>query len=289
MRWRGLLLAALLAASAPAAVAADPEVMAFTRDLEARFKAANPDLPVAISGPLTLAIGPNGAKGAVNLDRIYNFCLNNAAIACAATKADFVDNLSKSFAAQTDPAATIVRRENLRLLVREAGYCTEIERAMRTAKTPSEPLTAAFTPDTCLIVMFDAPTSRRVAHLDDMTALGLGRDAAWQLAREQVLAPLPKLAALSVEPNSLNLFTDMPDITSLVLDNKGWAALAARYPGKRIIVTMPDDMALTLMVAPPDTDLADLRRVTQQFFREAQRGISPSLLEWTGTGWEIVP
>ena len=279
-----------LVAMASSACAAKPDPRdAFTSEMAARFQRAYPGLSVTISEPLTLVLKRNGDEMTTNLDRIYNFCQTNAKKPCAETKANFVAASNQTIAGMNDPALVAPRRENLRLVVREAGYCQQVAALMAAGKVPSAPVTAPFTADTCLIMMFDFPTTRRTAMLDDIATLGLTRDAAWELAKAQVLQPLPKLALNDVQENALNAVTSFPDNTSLVLDTPGWTALAAKHKGKQIIVTIPDEEMLTLMIVEPDTDLADLKKLTRESFESAQRGISPQLLRWAGDGWQILP
>jgi hypothetical protein len=288
MHWRRAGAAVLLAAATACSAQADPQAD-FTTDLAARFKAAYPDLPVAIAAPLTLSLGDKDNGMTANLDRIYNVCQTNSAEVCADTKTQFVAAIAEQLAAAKEPALMAPRRENLRLLLRDAGYCRQIEPMMQSGKAPSSPVTAPFTADTCVVMMFDFPSSRRVTSSAELETLGLTRDAAWQIAKAQVLAPLPKLAAIDLKEDNLNLFADMPDSTSLVLDSAGWAALAAKHPGKQIIIGMPDDGFLTVLITGPDYDAAGLRQATRETFESAQRGISPRLLRWSPAGWQPLP
>lgn len=289
MQWRAALLSLLLAASSAACSAnGDPQAV-FTADLAARFTAAYPGVRVKIAGPLTLQVGDDSDPLTTNLDRIYNVCRANAADICEISKSEFVTNSAQTIAAQKDPAITAPRRENLRLLIRAASYCAESDRAVQSAATPSTLVYAPFTADTCILLMFDFPTSRRSASLEDLRTLGLTRDAAWEIAQAQVLSPLPKLASLDVEENAINAFADMSDITSLLLDKAGWAALAAKHPGKQVIVTMPDDGLLTLLIVGTKFGFDWVKTSARETFESAQRGISPLVYRWNETGWVAVP
>ena len=288
MPWRAAGLALLLAMAPVSGAKAEPRD-AFTTEMAGRFKSTYPDVTVAIAEPLTLVLARGDQNIRSNLDRIYKVCQTNGTDMCSDAKTGFVNGIGQQIAAMTNPAAIATRREDLRLLVREAGYCAEIERLMANGPVPAKPVTAAFVGDTCLILMFDMPTSRRTTLLDELAPLGLTRDAAWQLAQAQVLAPLPKLASIDVPENSLNAFTTFPDVTSLMLDTQGWSALASRHPGKQIIVTIPDDGMMSLLIVAPDFELTGLAKITREAFDSAQRGISPQLLRWSAQGWQVIP
>lgn len=264
---------------------ADPASLFTSRFFE-DFRAAYPDLPLTITGPLTLG---NGKDGAINLDRVYNFCAGNPAAACETMRQQFMTGIAAQLAAEKDPSVEQARPENLRLLVRAGAFCTMARSQMAAAPRPTTAAVGPFVGDLCLALMFDFPTTRRLANLEDLPAIGLEREAAWALGRCQVLAGLPKVAGLDIEEGSLNLLADLPDVNSLVLDSEGWAALAARHPGKTIIVTQPDDGVLTVMIGGSPKMIAGLKRLTAENFRTAGRGISPGLLQWTANGWQPVP
>jgi hypothetical protein len=289
MRWQAPAVAMLMVSTAAGCAAADDRRDAFTAELAGRFRSAYPALAVKVTEPLTLVLGDEDQTLTANLDRIYQVCQSNDPQICAAAKTDFVDGIAQHVAAMKNPDLDAPRRENLRLLVRAAGACAEIDRAMQDAGSPARLIFEPLTADTCVTMMFDFPRSRRTTTPADLETLGLTREAAWSLAKAQVLSHLPKLATVELKPDTLHVFADLPDSTSLVLDTAGWSALAAKHSGKRILVTIPDENFLTVMITGRDGIVDGLRKSAQESYDVAQRGISPAVLEWRNAGWQIVP
>jgi hypothetical protein len=275
MEWRNVLVVGLLSAMATACSGQEVTPEAFTADMAARFKATDPKMTVNVTSPLTITVGKDG-----------DATIDEAA--CNDMKAEFVAAFKEQFSSQEPLDTTKTSRDALRLIVRDLSYCENIEKALADAKPDDKPLLAPFAPGACLILMFDFPTTRKTASPGELQQIGLTRDAAWELAKRQVLAALPKLARIKIKADSFNAFSGMPDVTSLAIDTEGWSALAAKHPGRELIVTFPDENMLTLMIAKPGVDIGKLRTLTAQNFEMAQRGVSPLVYRWTEAGWTAI-
>jgi hypothetical protein len=274
-------LAAALATPVPAA-AQQPDEAAFTRDVAERLRAALPGRPFTVAGPLEIRVEAEGYESmTVNVGRIWNFCATAPADECEASRAQFVESVAGAVAEAPGP----VTRAQLRVAVRHADFCRELDRFARdAARSPVHRPGPA--PGLCAVMMADYPTRMRTVAGEDLDALGLAADAAWPLAEGQTLAGLPAPDRLEGLDRSLVAVADMDYVPSLLLDAEGWRRAAAA--NGELIMAVPSDGFLIVGRRALVEDLAGMRRATQQGFDTAERGISPLVYRWTDAGWATV-
>lgn len=277
--------AALLALTFGCAASSIDE-SAFTREMAERVAQAALSWTVGMDGPLTLKVhAPDADDIQVNLNRVFDFCSRSDAQACENSKQTFVGALTATFDSSVHLQDNI-SRDQLQLVIRAAGYCNEIVSAMRRSSPSAQPLVEPFAEDLCTIMMVDLPTARRTANMGDLKRLGLERAAAWKLARTNVLAPLPKMAKITVPAKSLAAIADLQNAPSLMLDSDGWRELASRTEGTSLLAVVPSDQFLGVARESSTEALAALQKATRQNFETAERGVSPLVYRWTASGWQ---
>lgn len=273
-----LCLAAALAAT-PAAAQAPADQAAFTRDLAERLRSAMPGERIEVAGPLQLGIDREPEDGEINLGRIWNFCAQAGPAECEATIAHFVTTVAAALGDQAP-----LTREQLRVAVRHTDFCDDIGRRAAEAGRGQYFVTRPAAPQLCAVLMADYPEAMRALDSSDLDALGLEAGAAWALAERQTFAGLPQPDTLEGLADNVVAVTEFDYVPSLLLNLDGWRRAAAAAGGE-LIVAVPSDGFLIVGRRDLVTDLAGFAATTREGFAAAERGISPLVYRWTGTGW----
>jgi hypothetical protein len=278
MRFTIYALALTVLAAAPAAAQSLDEKQ-FTAEMQRRMAEATKQ-PLRIAGRLEI----HGTKEEVGefifyLDRIFQYCSTAEAEECERSKADYV-------AAMGDALKPLqpLRREQLRLLVRDQLYCREV--AEMTDKPERRTFQQPLAPGICVLLAADFPRTRRMVVADDLDDLKIGEAAAWLAARERTLKATFPLKDVSFDDGATAL-TGGDYLPSVLLDSEGWGGLAARA-GDVLIVAVPSDQLITITRASNVADMAELQRATRELYETAERGISPLVYRWNGNGWSVI-
>jgi hypothetical protein len=258
----------------------------FAADMARRLSKAT-GREFVITGTLSLRVKGSKPDGmTIFLDRIYQYCQHNSAEDCEHSKADFANSTSEAF---TEVPA--ISADRLRIVVRDSEYCAQITTLMAGKAKPPEPgktpLNRPFAEGLCTALMVDYPRTRKSVSQGDLNDLKLGTDAAWELARKQTVAVAPKLAGVEVGSKQLVVLEGGDYVPSVLLDLEGWRALAARTKGD-LIVTVPDENFATILADLKSADLPRFQKMTRESYDAAERGISPFVYRWNGSGWTVV-
>ena len=279
LRILALLLMLSLVCGPAGATQADDEA-AFTARFAERLRAALPDQPYAIAGPLQLR-GPQNAE--INIGRIFNFCSASTPDECETAIDTFVNAMREALARADSPAT----REQLRLAVRNQEFCDYVAQIPReNAANANSLATRGIGSGLCAILMIDFPRSMRSASGDDLATLRLDSDAAWALAEQQTLAALPGEGAFAGLETGMIMVTQYDYIPSLMLARDLWRDLTSRHGP--LIVMIPEDGLLVAVRRTAATDIRGLRATTREAFDTGERGISPLLYTWTADGWQSI-
>ncbi|MFZ5748402.1 MAG: hypothetical protein ACOY45_12195 [Pseudomonadota bacterium] len=283
MRIAALIFWLALFAATPAAAQATVDPDAFTAEMAQRLAASFPDRQVRVTAPLTLSASP--AKEGEDapelfLDRIYNFCRTATPEACEGVKARYILGVAESFA---EPAP--VTRDQLRIVLREPAYCSQLDTMF--AEVGEVGVTRTLAPGLCMVLVADYPNTTRILRVSDVEALKMAPVAAWELARSQTLAKLPNVDG-DIDPTDQPVaVTDMDYVPSLMLDLDGWQRLSARL-GRPLIVMVPADNLLVVDVLDRIDDIDGLRAFLRRSKEEAERGVSAEIYRWEAGGWVVV-
>ena len=253
----------------------------FTRWMADRARAALPGEGLEITGPLELRRGREADGSTINVGRIYNFCQSSSAEDCESAAADFIARIVEI--ADVPEGLT---REQLRIAVRHADFCDELDRTFTSADTPA-PLHRPLAPQLCIVMMADFPTLMRSVTQDDLSALQLEPEAAWSLAERQTLANLPEPSELPQLGEAVIAVTAYEYVPSLLLNIEGWRRAEAAAGGE-LVVAVPSDEMLVILPRARREDIVGFRPATQEAFDTALRGISPLLYRLTEAGWTVV-
>ena len=258
---------------------AAPDEAAFSRDIAERFRAAMPGRAVEVTAPLELRIDTEPEAAEVNLGRLYNFCAHAQAAECEESAERFVAGMSEALGVSPP-----VRADQLRVAVRHTDFCDYLQR--RIAAPDARILTRRLAPQLCVVIMADFPTTMRALNRGDLEPLRLDEAAAWALAERQTLAELPQPDTLEGLADNLVAVSEFDYVPSLLLNTDGWRRAAAARGD--LIVAVPSDRLMIVIRRANLADLAAFRAATRENFDAAERGISPLLYRWDGTGWVVV-
>lgn len=264
---------ALIAAPVPLAAAGESEFGA--RMLE-RLRQAAPGIEMRIGDddPLVIEIEKDGewGKAHINLHRFHAYCRRAVAAACEASLGTLILAVTAELPQPLAP--------NLRVIVRDRGYLDHL------LEDGIEPVYRQIGDDLFALIAFTGPNSVSVAGPDQVRALGLDDEAAWQFAAEQtrqVLPPLPTAADIVRYPVVLE---DTEFLTSLLADTEAWSAIA-REVGPGLVATAVSDHFVFFADLPDHPRLSEFKALVRQDCAEQDRCISPHVYRFRDGRWVI--
>lgn len=276
-----IAFAAIAGPASPALAWQGPGEAAFTLRMAERFRAAFPERAVEILGPLELRVGTGDDAATINVGRAFRFCADSNAEECDAFAAHFVTAVGETDAQDT------IRPEQLRVMIRHAGYCDELETMARDAEEAHKFVLRPFAPQLCALLVADFPNAMRTLNRGDLGALALEADAAWTLAERQTLANLPRPEAIEGLGDQLVLVSDLDYVPSLMLNLEGWRRADAAVGGD-LVIAVPADGILVASRRANLNDLDAFKATTVDAFLNGERGISPLVYRPTEAGWAPV-
>jgi uncharacterized protein YtpQ (UPF0354 family) len=256
---------------------------AFTESAAGRVRAIAPQLGVRITGPLAFDIeGRPGSRGPlkVSLGRVWILCGKEPA-GCDQEVDHFVAVLLRVGTS----TAQLPERSQILPELRPRSYLD----AMGAVAT--NVVVQPFIDDLVVLYVVDSPDSTRSLTASDVQALHLSSAEVAAIGRENLarhLAPHP-LAIDAIRAGEVYVLgTGDFYESSRLLDEKNWAAIAARAPGPLVVAAPQND--IVIFVAGIDSDrLAGLRDVVRRGYEKAARPVSPNLYRWQEGGWAVLP
>jgi hypothetical protein len=251
----------------------------FTAYVLAKIGAMQPSLKAHVSEPLAIEL-PDYTIG---LDRMQSAC-RNMPDRCDEMVTDF---LVKSISlAQSGPAKADLTL--LRAAVRPSDYADAMARAMQ--QTPEHPqlLQRPFAGGLVEICLLDNPTSARLISLKDAGDLQLTADATFA-ACEANIAKTENLGdAKDLAEGEADFLTGDFYFSSLALLHDAWKPIAQKFGGQ-LIIAVPGPDGILYGRGEGAALITRLRNGTAMAMRMTDRPLSADLLQWTETGWSVVP
>lgn len=257
----------------------------FTAYVAQLLRGAMPDASISVKSLLTIvatsASDPGGSQ--MNLDRLWTYCVNDRAN-CAPTVTRFVANSAATLRDMNQP----IERSMIRLVVRSESYIEEIRRTI--AATPEAALVATrFAGDLWLACVADLPRSTKFLSAGDLAKLGLSQDEAIALGKQNLARQLRPMADVirDAPANAFGYIEGSDDEASRVLLHDDWAPLAKALNG-RLVVAVPESRLVLYGDAARPNALEAMTVLARRIMIQAERPISPTLLQWTTIGWTTV-
>jgi uncharacterized protein YtpQ (UPF0354 family) len=146
-----------------------------------------------------------------------------------------------------------------------------------------------FAGDLWLVCVADLPSSVRVLNRGDLEKLGLSKDEAIALGRQNVSASLRPLNAVTqpLPPQGFGYIEDNEYESSRILLHGEWAELAATMKGD-LIVAVPGDRLTVYGDSGRPQAVPAMAAFARYALDRMQRPISATLFRWTPSGWEPV-
>lgn len=276
---RFLALAAL-GLAVPAACSAAPTEAEFTRDMLARFKAADSSRAFRISSKEVLVIETGHAgsadEGVINLHRIFSYCQNASAADCETTKNEFA---SKTLAGPPKAEAAA-----LRVIVRDQQYLDYALGLWKDGKRHvfHRPLGA----DLHALLAVDGAETIALATPDNLEALGLDEARAWAVAMTQTKAVLPRIPEDTLAAHQPVAFEEYEYLGSLLADLETWKIIAEKA-GPDLFVTVTSDGFVFAAFMPDGPDLDAFAKVVIDDCSSAPRCISSHIYRFRDGAWVI--
>jgi len=275
-----LLFLALCVSSPSQALAKSPE-RDFVDGVLRELRQSAPDRRFRISRERDLTIEERDdhggwSDGAINLDRVYQYCLNASAEDCAVEREAFVTGLLAP-----DPPQ---ERDALRIIVRGADYTSALEAAY--AKGSQHIVSRSLGADLRAILAFDSPKTIGIATPDMIARLGLGEQEAWRLALVQTKAMLPVLPLGELTKGQPGSFENLEYLGSLLADLDEWKEISAKA-GPDLFVTVTSDNFVLIGFVTDGDRLKELAAAAQADCAAAPRCISPHVYRFRDGQWSI--
>lgn len=257
------------------------EEAAFARGVIVGLAAAHPEATFQSRASDPLVIDVNAGQWnntQLYLYRLYTFCQTASANACDAARTNFVGAVLGR-----RPTA---RRENLRVIVRNADY---IDQAL--AKAGKEPQPWFFVrkigDDLYEALALDGSSAIGLVSAADLHTMKLKPQEAWALGRSQTrvrLPPLPDPAALLSEPVT---FEGDQYMGSILADTEGWQAIRDAI-GPDLFVTITSDQFVLASLAGEGPALEQFAKAVVQDCKAAEHCISPHIYRLEDKMWVII-
>lgn len=274
-------IASFVLLAAPASAQNDDAAIAFAKDAVQQMRAALPDATFEMEPGEPLQINVTNApqidEGAINLHRVYGYCLSSPATDCQAE----LTGLITAFSQERTPQGP----DNLRVVVRDAGYWAYV---VETLEADAMPLSRQIGEDLYAILAIDSPQTIALASEATIADFGLSPDQAWTLALEQTAATVrsPPLDSASMISEGMLTFAAEEYGASIILDTDRWEQLAALVGPDMIVVVLTDQLAVAASF--PDGELLDGFKVAvEQDCAASSRCVSPNVYRLRGGRWVI--
>lgn len=265
-----LACGALLFGTGCSAQASDEQ--RFAADMAAQLRQRLPGVQVvAQKDPLSVALKGGGRpEMTLNFHRVYGYCRHASAADCKVTREEFLDNVVRN---PTPPPPT---PESLRIAVHDAQYMRQVP------VTFSEPIGD----DLFAVLVSQSRVGVATVPPEALAKLGLTREEAWGRAWQQTRATLPDLPNPATLVHGAVAYVEQPYLASLLVDTKGWGAIAdTAGPDLFVTVIADDDVFVGRM--PDGATLQAFKQTAREDCAGRQRCLSPNVYRFRDGRWVV--
>lgn len=276
---------ALAVTAAVPASAAPPTRQAFSKEMIARFRKADPSavfaadpadpLHVMVTRPVKPGDKPETAQ--IFFDRIYAYCQQAPAADCEASKARWVRGMG-----QPPGALTL---SSLRVIVRGKDYAE----AAAQRRGDDDQLLALIRPigdDLYMILASDSPDAIAMLSSAGLEKLEVTEAQAWLLAETQTRGILPQIPTAPALRKAWQGFQGDAYMGSVAMDLPAWQKLADEV-GPDLFMTVATDQIVIVGLVPDGKPLDDLADAVRADCAAAERCISPHVFRFRDGKWII--
>lgn len=270
-----LITGALVHSGAAYAQDTSRDEAAFTEHVATLLRKEVGEAAVVVKSPLTLGLGELQA----NLDRVFAFCRRDVS-GCQAEVDRYVKAAADVHKDRTAPPT----REAVRVIVRTAAYAQS-----GGAGAPIQTQPRPFVDGLVALPALDSRHTLRMLGEKDNAQLGLTSQEVYELGLanlRRTLAPLMSVAKVAGPGQIGNLVGDTFHPSRLLLHDS-WAPLAQAQGGV-LVVAIPATDAVFYIGDDKPASLDALRTLVQNVIGRAPNRLSPALLRWKESGWELV-
>lgn len=279
-----LILACVALASAGARevpLPKDPDK--FTDFMADRFGEAIPGGKVKVAGPLRLSLTLPDGGHTVYLDNIWHGCEADRRH-CRKSIDAFVVNMTGAMKEETAE----IKPADIRAVVRTADYADQARKAAG-GKPERAPIVRPVAGELWMVCVGDSPHGIRVLQHAELTRLGLSEDQVIALALKNTAAALPPLADHTHELKKYGVKFAAGDFyeSSRMLLHDQWAGMS-KAMGGHLVIAVPTHDFLIYGNGSSREQRIPLAAFANMVMDKAQKPMSPTLYQWTETGWEVV-
>jgi len=264
--------------AAAAEIPRDPA--AFTDYVSRAIAKALPTAKVTITAPLSLEVDSAGAgKNSAYLESLYRQC-QGIPERCDAIIATWVDQMSTGFARKAQP----IDRTRLRIVLRPEGYIEQMR-----AFQKQDPVAAPFLAGLWMICVSDEPKTIAFPKAADFAALGLSRDEALTLCKQNTSAALQPIMRIAkpAPAGSIGYLEGDAYQSSRLLLPETWKEFAEQSRGELIVSSPGSDVVF--YIQSTDARAVDaLSALTHDALKKVSRQISPAVFRWTPQGFAVI-
>jgi uncharacterized protein YtpQ (UPF0354 family) len=265
-----------------AAQAIPRDESSFTKLVGERVARELPEFNVQPAGKLILEgkRADGESTGQIILDRVFNFCGNNAESCDSA-----IERYAKGIAEAVRERARPIERAMVRLSIRSAKYVTQVRQQAGTGSVSI--FSRALTEDLAIVPVLDFTRTIRFVNQGDLGKLGLTDDEIYRLGEENLRKSLRPLSDVAKVPdaNSLAQVTGEDYASSRILLHEDWKQMAATL-NQRLVVMIPAPDVLLYGDGSTERGIDALRTIGMEIAKKSQRPLSSVVLRWTDAGWE---
>lgn len=275
------LCLALLTMAAAHAEPVPLEPAAFTEYMASKIRAEVGDTPVAVKGPLTLAVGSLQA----NLDRLYSYC-RKGGVTCeieAGNYAKTASDLLKERSAPLDPDA-------VRIVIRSTDYIKHAQASLGANASELNLQLRPFVDGLVAVAVLDTPRAVRPLSDKDLEKIGLSKEQLFELGAKNVravLSPLSETAKPVAVGKIGTIHGNFYEVGRVTLHDD-WTPLASSQDGVLLIALPTTDAVLYISEASPAA-IERLKALSRDIARRSPNPLSSAVLRWTKERWELVP
>jgi uncharacterized protein YtpQ (UPF0354 family) len=215
------------------------------------------------------------------LDRIFSYCKRNAS-GCA----DEADTYAKGAAQIIKAEIAPVDKKTILLVVRSTDYIKQAQAAL--GKDAPKLLLRPLADGLVSMVVVDTTRAIRPLNSQDMGKLDLSPDQLFELGADNLkdlLKPVIEIAE-PVGPGKIGLVTGLFQV-GRVANHEDWQALAEAQNGN-LLITMPTTDRLFYISDSSQKSIDALKAMAKDMWEKSYTPLSPVVLKWTKSRWELV-
>lgn len=255
----------------------------FTDFMAGRFSEAVPGGKVKVAGPLRLSLTLPDGGHTVYLDNVWHGCEADRRH-CRKSIDAFVVNMTGAMKEETAE----IKPGDIRAIVRTVEYAQQASTAAA-GKPERAPIVRLVAGGLSMLCVADSPHGIRIVQHAELAKLHLTEDQLIALALKNTAASLPPLAEHTHELKKYGVKFAAGDFyeSSRMLLHDQWAEMSKAMGGHLVIAVPTNDVLIYGNGASKD-DRIPLVAFANMVIEKAQKPMSPTLYQWTETGWEVV-